>query len=74
MLNFRGNAYSREHTWMSADSEPNFWDFSFEEFGKYDLKACIEFIREEKNDESKISLLGYSEGTTTSFFALSEDP
>ena len=32
-INFRGNSYSREHSWLDADSEESFWNFSFEEFG-----------------------------------------
>lgn len=37
-----------------------------------DLRACIDFIR--KENDQKISLVGYSEGTTSSFFAAAEDP
>jgi len=60
---------------MSADQDVDFWDYSFQEFSDYDLKACIEFIQKEKGDvDSKMTLIGYSEGTTTSFYALSEDP
>ena len=38
------------------------------------MKACIEFIQKEKSDSRKITLMGYSEGTTTSFYALATDP
>lgn len=31
LINFRGNSYSREHMWLSADTDPDFWDYSFEE-------------------------------------------
>jgi hypothetical protein len=41
LINFRGNSYSREHAWLDADSEESFWNFSFEEFGEFDLKASI---------------------------------
>ena len=44
LVNFRGNGYSQEHMWMSHASDAEFWQYSFEEFGKYDLKAAIEFI------------------------------
>lgn len=59
---------------MSPNTDTNFWNFGFEEFGQYDLRACIEFIKNEKNLKSKISLVSYSEGTMASFYAMSEDP
>ena len=74
MLNYRGTFYSREHLWLSPNTNPDFWDFSFEEFGKYDLKAAIEYIQKVKQSIDKISIIGFSEGTTTSFYALSDEP
>ena len=74
LINFRGNKYSREHMWLSPDTDPDFWDFSFEEFAMFDTKAVIDFIQEEKRDDSKVSLIGFSEGTTTSFYGLATDP
>ena len=59
---------------MSPDTDRRFWDFSFEEFGGFDLKSVIEFIKSEKRSQDKISLVGYSEGTTSSFYATAEDP
>ena len=43
-INLRGNRYSREHESLEADAEPAFWDFSFEEFGKFDIPAAIKAI------------------------------
>ena len=59
---------------MSPDTDRRFWDFSFEEFGGFDLKSVIEFIKSEKRSQDKISLVSYSEGTTSSFYATAEDP
>ena len=73
LMNARGIIYSREHTWLSPDSSALFWNFSFEEFAKFDLKASIEFIQNEKNSKEKITLIGYSQGTTTTFYAMAED-
>ena len=60
--------------WLSPNQDVNFWDFSFEEFGEYDLKACIEFIQKEKVSTANITLVGFSQGSMTAFFALSEYP
>ena len=74
IMSWRGVEYSRKHTWLSPDTQREFWNFDFEDFGGYDLRACIEFIQNERSDQAKISLIGYSEGTTSTFFAASEDP
>lgn len=55
---------------MEADSDPAFWEFSFEEFGSYDLSAAIKAIQAETG-QKKIALVAYSEGTTAAFYALS---
>ena len=45
---------------MSPNTDKDFWNYSFQEFGDYDLKDTIEFIQKEKRDLSKISVIGYS--------------
>lgn len=40
----RGNVFSREHSFLDADTSKEFWDFSFEEFGDIDIPTAIEFI------------------------------
>ena len=32
-INLRGSVYSRAHTIFDPDVDPEFWDYSFEEFG-----------------------------------------
>ncbi len=71
LINFRGNSYSREHAWLDADSDESYWNFSFEEFGEYDLKASIQFIQNQRNDNKKLTLIGYSLGTTAIMYAMS---
>jgi lysosomal acid lipase/cholesteryl ester hydrolase len=44
LLNVRGNSFSREHSWLDADSSLEFWNFSFEEFGTSDIPTAIEHI------------------------------
>ena len=60
LVNFRGTIYSRQHARMSPNTDKDFWNYSFQEFGDYDLKDTIEFIQKEKRDLSKISVIGYS--------------
>lgn len=38
------------------------------------MKATVDFIQKEKGDAGKVTLIGFSEGTSTSVFALSEYP
>ncbi|KAI5970861.1 hypothetical protein CANMA_000021 [Candida margitis] len=42
--NNRGNKYSRKHLKLSA-SDPQFWDFSLDEFSYYDIPDTIEYIQ-----------------------------
>ena len=44
-LNLRGNRVSRRHATLDADHDPEFWDFTFQEFGKYDITAAIQMIQ-----------------------------
>lgn len=40
--NSRGNKYSHSHT--GSISNKDFWDFSFQEMGKYDVPANLDYI------------------------------
>eukprot|EP00350_Pseudokeronopsis_sp_OXSARD2_P000897 CAMPEP_0170547112 /NCGR_PEP_ID=MMETSP0211-20121228/5450_1 /TAXON_ID=311385 /ORGANISM="Pseudokeronopsis sp., Strain OXSARD2" /LENGTH=55 /DNA_ID=CAMNT_0010851925 /DNA_START=358 /DNA_END=525 /DNA_ORIENTATION=+ len=52
--------------------EKAFWDFSFEEMGDFDLIDCVNYVLQ-KSGALKLSLLGYSTGTTTGFYSLAEN-
>lgn len=41
LANSRGNFYSRNHTKYNPDYDKEFWDFTFEDMGKYDLPAIF---------------------------------
>jgi lysosomal acid lipase/cholesteryl ester hydrolase len=41
--NSRGNKYSRRHTTLGTETE-EFWNFSWEELGIYDLPAFTDYI------------------------------
>ena len=45
--NFRGNVYSRNHEKATHTMNPEkvpFWNFSFDEMGRYDLPAMIKWV------------------------------
>ncbi|PPQ98455.1 hypothetical protein CVT24_004134 [Panaeolus cyanescens] len=70
--NNRGNKYSREHTTKSCDST-DFWDYSIDDFVRYDIPNSISFIIEHTG-VSKISYVGFSQGSAQGFGALSVNP
>ncbi|XP_013164390.1 PREDICTED: lipase 1-like [Papilio xuthus] len=61
--NCRGNKYSRKHIYLDPNTDNAFWDFSFHEFGYYDLSAIIDTILHITGDE-KINAIGHSQGNT----------
>ena len=69
MNNTRGNRFSRHHTWMDPDSNPEFWNFSFDEMAKYDQPALFDFVLKKTGVES-VSYIGHSQGTQQIFAAL----
>ena len=69
MGNFRGNTYSRNHTFLDPEhTKSGFWDFTWDEMARYDLPAMIEFVLE-FTEEEELFYAGHSMGTT-SFMAM----
>lgn len=50
LVNLRGNIFSRNHAYKDADSSTEYWDFSFEEFGQYDIPCAISHILKNTDD------------------------
>lgn len=71
--NNRGNIYSRLHEeYDDEKDESKFYDFSFYEMGKYDQPAIINSILNHLgNSHQDLTYIGYSQGTTQMFTALS---
>lgn len=64
IANARGNTYSKNHTTLNpSKNSKEFYDFSFQEIGYYDLPALIDYILKLKGDES-LHYIGHSQGTT----------
>src|SRR3990167_4946152 len=68
--NSRGNKYSRLHKNLKP-SQKEFWDFSFQEMGQYDVKANIQLILG-VTGQAKLTYVGHSQGTSQMFAALSD--
>ena len=60
--NYRGNTYSRSHCSLNPKIK-EFWKFSWDEMGKYDIPAMIDKVRQVSGQE-KIYYIGHSMGTT----------
>ena len=71
MGNNRGNEYSLKHVKLSNDSDA-FWDFSFQEFAKYDLPAMVDYSLK-VTGQKQLFYAGHSEGTMMIFAGLSEN-
>ncbi|XP_065356031.1 lipase 1-like [Calliphora vicina] len=68
MGNARGNRYSRNHTTLDPDIDRDFWKFSWNEIGFYDLAAMIDYVLAQTGYQ-KTGYFGHSQGTT-SFWVL----
>jgi len=70
--NNRGNLYSINHTTLDTKSD-EFWDFSWDEMALFDLPAEFDYILGHTN-QSSLSYIGHSEGTTQAFAGFSVLP
>ncbi|KPJ09860.1 Lipase 1 [Papilio machaon] len=71
--NVRGNYYSRDHVHLRPDTDPQFWDFSVDEIGLYDVPATIDYVLNYTKAD-KVIYIGFSQGAGTYFIMCSERP
>ena len=69
LSNSRGNKYCRIHDKFDIKSF-EFWQFSFNDLGLYDVPAVIEYIRSVNKSGEKIIYFGHSQGTSLMFSGL----
>ncbi|XP_045520629.1 lipase 1-like isoform X3 [Pieris brassicae] len=69
--NMRGTVHSAHQNLTRQDAK--FWNFSFDEHGKYDLPAMIDKVLSVTKLD-KLFYIGHSMGTTTFFVMMSEKP
>lgn len=68
--NNRGCKYSLSSSKHNVN-EAKFWDFSFQEMGRYDVPAFLDYIKAQTS-RKKVTYIGHSEGTSQMFAALSD--
>jgi len=74
MLNFRGNAYSRNHTVLDPDnSTGTFWGFTWWEMGTEDLPAAMSWVLD-TTEAAQLQVLGHSQGMTALYVMLDQHP
>ncbi|XP_049818494.1 lipase 1-like [Aethina tumida] len=73
LLNLRGSFYGMNHTSLDPEEDKSFWDFSFHEYGFYDVAATIDYILN-VTQVDKITTLGHSQGSTITFVTLASRP
>lgn len=71
LFNARGNRYNKEN--VNKVPDKIFWDFSFEEIGYRDLPRTIDYILN-VTSISKLTYIGFSQGTTVFLVMLSLRP
>lgn len=57
--NNRGTTYSRDHKYLDAKKDRDYWNFTISEFGKYDQPAQVDYIRNHTGQD-KITYIGHS--------------
>ena len=64
MGNTRGNTYSKNHTTLDTCSScRDFWNFGWQEAGRFDLAGVIDYILNLTGNDG-VYYVGHSQGTT----------
>ena len=71
LTNSRGNKYCKKHEIFDEKSF-EFWQYSFNELGMYDIPAVIKYIKIINKSGEKIIYFGHSQGTSLMFSGLAQ--
>lgn len=70
--NTRGSKYSSKHSKFdlnSAQGRSQYWDFSLDQYVKYDVPDVVDYILE-RTGAKKVSYIGFSQGSAQALAAL----
>lgn len=71
--NVRGNSNSRKHIRLNPDKDLEFWEFSVDEMGLYDIPAMVVYVLKQTSSKQLI-YIGFSQGGGSYFIMNSEKP
>ncbi|VEN53677.1 unnamed protein product [Callosobruchus maculatus] len=71
LVNFRGNFISNSH--MNITDRATYWDFSFDQMGKYDMPAIMKEVHRASRGAKSV-FLGYGMANTAAFVYASTQP
>ncbi|XP_063383522.1 lipase member K-like [Cydia fagiglandana] len=71
--NPRGTYYGRRHMRLDPDKNKEFWQFSMNEIGTYDVPAMVDYVLDNTKKE-KLMYIGFSQGGGSFFVMCSERP
>jgi lysosomal acid lipase/cholesteryl ester hydrolase len=69
--NLRGNRYTSHDSLSPSSNE--YWNFSLDEFARYDVPSMIEYILKHTK-KTRVSLVGFSQGSASTFASLVSVP
>lgn len=71
--NVRGSKFSQHHKQLDVKSR-EFWNFNLNELGLYDLRAILDYISHNKENNSELFYIGHSQGCSNLLILLSQIP
>ncbi|KZS17525.1 gastric triacylglycerol lipase [Daphnia magna] len=73
MGNSRGNSNSRKHVSLDPEKE-EYWNFTWDEMGRFDIPASIDYILNVTGQDKLSAYIGYSLGCTLFFIGAIDKP
>jgi pimeloyl-ACP methyl ester carboxylesterase len=71
--NSRGSFHSLGHVTYNYNTDPQYWQFTWQHMADYDIPAVIPFVLQHTG-QAKLSYVGHSQGTLQMFAHLAADP